>query len=35
MHQERGRMTLAGMMETLAGHDLNHIMQIEKIVKQN
>ncbi len=30
-HPERGTMTFATIVETMAGHDLNHIGQLEKI----
>ena len=30
-HPERGEMTVRTVMETMAGHDLNHIGQIERI----
>ena len=30
-HPERGTMTLRTIVETMAGHDLNHLAQIEKI----
>lgn len=30
-HPERGEMTLQTVIETMAGHDLNHLAQIEKI----
>ena len=30
-HPERGTMTFATIVETMAGHDLNHIAQLEKI----
>jgi hypothetical protein len=30
-HPERGTMTLQTIVETMAGHDLNHLEQIEKI----
>jgi uncharacterized damage-inducible protein DinB len=29
MHPERGAMTLRTVLETMAGHDLNHMLQIE------
>jgi uncharacterized damage-inducible protein DinB len=32
-HQERGRETVDHIVRLIAGHDLNHIKQIEKIVK--
>ena len=33
MHEERGRETVRRMMEMYAGHDINHVMQIEGMVK--
>jgi hypothetical protein len=30
-HPERGAMTLQTIVETMAGHDLNHIAQLEKL----
>jgi len=30
-HPERGQMTFQTLVETMAGHDLNHIAQIERI----
>ncbi len=30
-HPERGAMTFETIVETMGGHDLNHIAQIEKI----
>jgi len=33
MHQERGKETIAHIVRMFAGHDLNHLGQIEKIVK--
>ena len=30
-HPERGDMTLATIVETMGGHDLNHLAQIEAI----
>ena len=35
MHQERGKESIAHMVRLLAGHDLNHLQQIEKIVKES
>lgn len=32
MHSERGKETLADMVRMYAGHDLNHLQQIEKIL---
>ena len=34
-HPERGEMTFQTVIETMAGHDLNHIQQIEKIAGQS
>jgi len=34
MHLERGRETIAHLTRMFAGHDLNHISQIERIVAQ-
>jgi hypothetical protein len=31
IHEEGGRETLQFMVQTLAGHDVNHLMQIEQI----
>jgi uncharacterized damage-inducible protein DinB len=33
MHQERGKETLAHVVRMFAGHDLNHLAQIEQIAK--
>ena len=33
-HPERGQMTFQTMVETMGGHDLNHIQQIERLVQQ-
>jgi hypothetical protein len=33
-HPERGRMTFQVLVETMAGHDLNHLGQIERIAQQ-
>ncbi len=33
MHQERGKETITRMVELYAGHDINHLRQIEKIIK--
>jgi hypothetical protein len=30
-HPERGQMTFQEIVETMAGHDLNHILQLEKL----
>jgi hypothetical protein len=30
-HPERGTMTFRGLLETMAGHDLNHLAQLEMI----
>ena len=32
MHAERGRETVAGLLRLYAGHDLNHLQQIERIL---
>ena len=32
MHAERGRMTVRDLVQQIAGHDLNHVDQIRKIV---
>lgn len=34
MHQERGKETIAHIVHMVAGHDLNHLQQLERIVKQ-
>jgi hypothetical protein len=33
MHSERGRETIEHIARMFAGHDLNHLQQIEKILK--
>lgn len=33
MHQERGKETIAHIVRMFAGHDLNHLQQVEKIAK--
>ncbi len=33
MHQERGRETIAHIVRMFAGHDLNHLAQVERIAK--
>ena len=33
VHQERGNESLAHVVHMVAGHDLNHIQQVERIVK--
>jgi uncharacterized damage-inducible protein DinB len=35
MHQERGKETIAHIVRMFAGHDLNHLAQVEKITKAN
>lgn len=35
MHQERGKETIAHMVRMYAGHDVNHLAQVEKITKQS
>jgi len=34
MHQERGKETVARITEMFAGHDLNHLKQIERLAKR-
>jgi hypothetical protein len=34
MHMERGKETIAHLTRMFAGHDTNHILQIERIVRQ-
>lgn len=34
-HPERGTMTFQTIVETMAGHDLNHLGQLERIAGQN
>jgi hypothetical protein len=34
MHEERGKETVKRMTEMMAGHDLNHLKQIEKILRR-
>ena len=31
-HPERGRMTFSTIIETMAGHDLNHIQQLQRLI---
>jgi hypothetical protein len=33
IHSERGKETIVRIVEMFAGHDLNHLQQVEKIVK--
>lgn len=35
MHQERGRETIAHIVRMFAGHDLNHLRQVEQIASQS
>lgn len=35
LHQERGRESVALIVRLYAGHDLNHLRQVERIVKDN
>jgi len=35
MHQERGKETIAHIVRMFAGHDLNHLVQVEKIAKES
>ena len=32
-HPERGRMTFQTLVETMAGHDLNHLKQLENLAQ--
>ena len=34
MHQERGKETVAHLVRLFAGHDFNHLQQVENIVQQ-
>jgi uncharacterized damage-inducible protein DinB len=34
-HPERGTMTFLTIVETMAGHDLNHLQQLEKLQQQS
>ncbi len=34
-HPERGAMTFRSLVETMAGHDLNHLRQLETIARQD
>ena len=34
MHQERGKETVAHIVRMFAGHDLNHLGQVERLAKQ-
>lgn len=34
-HPERGEVTLQVQLETLAGHDLNHLEQIQRLAAQH
>jgi hypothetical protein len=33
-HPERGAMTFGTLVETMAGHDLNHLRQLEALARQ-
>jgi hypothetical protein len=35
MHSERGEETIERILHMMAGHDLNHLQQIERISRQN
>jgi len=35
MHQERGKETIAHIVRMFAGHDLNHLAQVEKMAKES
>jgi hypothetical protein len=34
MHSERGQETIEHIVRLIAGHDLNHLQQIERILSQ-
>ena len=34
MHSERGKETVTQIVRMYAGHDLNHLAQVEKIAKE-
>jgi hypothetical protein len=34
-HPERGTMTFATLLETMAGHDINHILQLQKLASES
>jgi DinB superfamily len=34
MHEERGKETLSHLARLFAGHDVNHVLQVEQIVQQ-
>ena len=34
-HQERGKESIDHIVRMMAGHDLNHVLQVEKIAKQS
>lgn len=34
VHQERGKESVARIVRLYAGHDLNHVAQVEKIAKR-
>lgn len=33
IHEERGRETMTRIVDLLAGHDINHLMQLEKLLR--
>lgn len=35
MHQERGKETIAHIVRMFAGHDLNHVKQVEQIARES
>jgi hypothetical protein len=35
MHQERGKESVTRIVEMFAGHDLNHLKQVERLAKKN
>jgi predicted glycosyltransferase involved in capsule biosynthesis len=34
-HQERGKESIDHLVRMMAGHDLNHMLQVEKIAKES
>ena len=34
-HPERGSMTIQVLLETFAGHDLNHLQQLDAILRRS
>ena len=35
MHQERGKETISHIVRMFAGHDLNHLGQVERMAKES